>query len=42
MLQISLGLHDPARGDDAVDLANQDFAEQSTGQINRIRWNAMA
>jgi len=32
----------PARSDDAAELANQDFAEQSAGQFHRIRWNAMA
>jgi hypothetical protein len=42
MLQIGLGFHDPAGCDDAVDVANQHFAEQSPGQANRVRGHSFA
>jgi hypothetical protein len=37
ILQISLGFDDSAGCHEAVNLANQDFAEQSSGQCNCVR-----
>jgi hypothetical protein len=42
MLQIGLGFHDSAGRDDAADIANQDFAEQSPGQANCVRRHTLA
>ena len=42
LLQIGLGFHDSAGCDDAVDFANQHFAEQSTGQRNCVRRHSIA
>ena len=36
VMQIGLGFHDPAGGDAAVQLAHQDFAEQSPGEFDRV------
>jgi hypothetical protein len=42
MLQIGLGFHDSAGCDPAVDVANQHFAEQSSGQSNCVRRHSIA
>jgi len=42
MLQIGLGFHDSAGRDAAVEFTNQDFAEQSSGQLNCVRRHTIA
>ena len=42
MLQIGLGFHDSAGHHEAVNFANQDFAEQSSGQSNCVRRHRIA
>ena len=42
ILQIGLGLHDPAGGNAAAELAHQNFAEQSPGEFDRVERQAGA
>jgi len=42
MLQIGLGFHDSAGRHEAVNFANQNFAEQSSGQFNCVRRHSIA
>jgi hypothetical protein len=42
ILQIGFGLDDPACCHAAAELANQDFAEQSSGQFDCVRRHAGA